>query len=83
MRRNARITQNQDSASFAARLFINALERSASFLRIATDSGMSISTPTMSLHFKLHQFGWIAAGIARRAKFAFVVFHSLAQAGER
>src|SRR5580700_4103637 len=41
------------------------------------------SAATMSLHFELHQLRWVAAGVARRAKFTFRIFYSLAQRFER
>src|SRR5208282_609370 len=83
MNKKARITQNHEIASRAARLFHNDPARSPSLRRDITASRVSASAPTMSLHFELHQLRWVAAGVARRAESSFLVFNRLAEARQR
>src|ERR1700675_4306836 len=80
MNRNARITQNQESASrkiwsrSVTGFFTGAF---------STATASATSAFTMSLHFELHQLNRIAAGVARRAKFSLGIFHGGAQRFER
>src|SRR5580704_18432468 len=78
--RNARITQTHESTSRHTRSLTVSARFAGTF---STMTASPTSAATMSLHFELHQLRWVAAGVARRAKFSFRIFHSFAQRFER
>src|SRR5579863_5371125 len=78
IRMKANITQNQDTISRQTR---SPVTEARGFL--PSGARFSISALTMSLHFELHQLSRIAAGVARRAKFSFRIFHGGAERAER
>src|SRR6202050_532998 len=83
IKRNARITQNHEITSCQMRS--PAVSSFGFSSRTSSGDTASVSTSafTMSLHFELHQFSRIAAGVARRAEFSFRIFHGGAHGFER
>src|SRR5271170_1593761 len=80
IKRKARITQNQERTSRQIWSFRVAGAFTGTF---STATASTTSAFTMSLHFELHQLNRIAAGVARRAEFSFVIFDGGAQGFKR
>src|SRR5580700_3353422 len=83
MKRNARITQNQEITSCQMRSLAVSCLTFSSGTPSGKTASVSTSAFTMSLHFELHQLSRIAAGVARRAKFSFRILHGGAHGFER